>query len=147
MKDNINAQLQFSPLHLMIFFSSFYQLTKKNSFTTIFNKSNTTYSLKIEVMLELFFCFIPLLLRGFAATFPHKIFPQYCFFSPILLPAHPACRFNFSVLQSEDTSRPLLDSKIFTFSFHWKLIFLPHPGFFSHNSYCEATEVNMFDAI
>lgn len=131
MKDTINAQLQFSPLYLLVFFSHFYQFTKY-SFITIFNKLNTRYSLKMKVMLEFFFSILfPYFFMDLLPPFQIKYFLNTTFYSPILLPTYPASRFNFSVLQSEDMRRPLLDSEIFTFSFQWKLIFLPHPKFFT----------------
>lgn len=117
MKDTINAQLQFSPLYLLIFFCHFYQFTKY-SFITIFNKSNTRYSLKMKVMLEFFFSILfPYFFMDLLPPFQIKYFLNTIFYSPILLPTYPASRFNFSVLQSEDMRRPLLDSEIFTFSF------------------------------
>lgn len=124
MKDTINAQLQFSPLYLLTFLSSYYH--KKNPFTPIFNKSNITYSLKMEVMLELFFSILfPYFFKDLLPPFQIKYFLNTISFFPILLPTHPASRFNFNVLQSEDRREPLLDSEIFTLSLEWKLIFLP----------------------
>lgn len=85
----------------------------------------------MKVMLELFFSVLfHYFFMDLLPPFQIKYFLNTTFFA-ILLPAYPASRFNFSVLQSEDMSRPLLDSEIFTFSFHWKLKFLPHPIFFT----------------
>lgn len=117
MRDTINAQLQFSPLYFLIFLAAITNSQKKSPFTTTFNKSNTTYSLKMKVMLELFFPIIfPYFFKDLLPPFQIKYFLNTTSFFPILLPTHPTSTFNFSVLQSEDIRRPLLDSEIFTFS-------------------------------